>query len=57
MSAISRLTTDVLAKPAVQGEFDPVGLDVKYGITKSITADLTYNTSSVECRQTFTTGC
>ncbi len=48
----------MLVKPVGQGEFDPdIGLDVKYGITKSISADLTYNTSSVECRQTFTTGC
>ena len=43
--AISRLTTDMLARPAVRNDFDPdVGLDVKYGITKSLTADFTYNT-------------
>jgi hypothetical protein len=44
-SAISRLTTDLVASPALRNEFDPdVGLDVKYGVTKSLTADFTYNT-------------
>ena len=44
-SAISRLTTDLLASPVQRNEFDPdVGLDVKYGVTKSLTADFTYNT-------------
>ncbi|HXG86705.1 MAG TPA: DUF5916 domain-containing protein [Vicinamibacterales bacterium] len=43
--AISRLTTDNVARPAVRNDFDPdVGLDVKYGLTKSLTADLTINT-------------
>jgi hypothetical protein len=43
--AISRLTTDMVARPVVKNDFDPdVGLDVKYGITKSMTADFTYNT-------------
>ena len=44
-SAISRLTTDLLASPVQRNEFTPdVGLDVKYGVTKSLTADFTYNT-------------
>jgi hypothetical protein len=44
-SAISRLTTDLVASPVQRNEFDPdVGLDVKYGVTKSLTADFTYNT-------------
>ena len=44
-SAISRVTTDLVASPVQRNEFDPdVGLDVKYGVTKSLTADFTYNT-------------
>ena len=44
-SAISRVTTDLLANPAVRNEVKPdVGVDVKYGVTKSLTADFTYNT-------------
>ena len=43
--AISRLTTDLVATPAQHNDFDPdVGLDVKYGVTKGLTADFTYNT-------------
>jgi hypothetical protein len=43
--AISRLTTDRVAKPAVTNDLDPdAGVDIKYGITKSLTADFTYNT-------------
>ncbi|MSO55367.1 MAG: hypothetical protein EXQ55_00330 [Acidobacteria bacterium] len=43
--AISRLTTDLLRTPEVRNDSDPdVGLDVKVGITKGLTADLTYNT-------------
>ena len=43
--AISRLTTDMLATPTVHNKIDPnAGLDVKYGITKSLTSDFTYNT-------------
>ena len=42
---IGRSTTDKVARPArtndVDGDF---GVDMKYGITKSVTADLTYNT-------------
>ena len=43
--AIADLTTDTAATPLLAN--DPsgdVGLDVKYGITRSLTADLTYNT-------------
>jgi hypothetical protein len=43
--AIARQTTDMLARPVVTNDFNPdVGLDVKYGITKSLTTDFTYNT-------------
>jgi hypothetical protein len=42
---ISRVTTDLLTTPAVRNDFKPdAGLDVKYGVTKSLTADFTYNT-------------
>ena len=44
-SAISRLTTDRVATPPVSNDTTAdVALDVKYGITKSLTADVTYNT-------------
>ena len=44
-SAIARLTTARLATPPVSNNTTAeVALDVKYGITKSLTADLTYNT-------------
>jgi hypothetical protein len=44
-SSINRLATDNTASPRVpnRGTSD-VSVDAKYGITKSITADLTYNT-------------
>ena len=43
--AASRLTTDRLVTPAVQNDWgQDVGVDVKYGLTKSLTADFTYNT-------------
>ena len=42
---ISPVSTDLVATPAVRNDFAPkVGLDVKYGMTKSLTADFTYNT-------------
>jgi hypothetical protein len=42
---IARLTTDRLSRPAVRNDFDPdAGFDVKYGVTKSLTFDFTYNT-------------
>ena len=43
--AITPLTTDLVAVPAVRNKFKPdAGVDVKYGITKGLTADFTYNT-------------
>ena len=42
---ISRMTTDRLSRPAISNHVEPdAGLDVKYSVTKSLTADLTYNT-------------
>ncbi len=43
--AISGINTDLTADPAVSnaGHWD-AGLDVKYGITENLTADLTFNT-------------
>lgn len=41
----SNVTTDTTARPAIRN--DPggdVGVDVKYGVTQSLTADFTYNT-------------
>jgi hypothetical protein len=43
--ATTSLTTDRNARPAVSNEVRPaVGLDVKYGVTQSLTADVTVNT-------------
>ena len=43
--AISRLSTDRVAMPAVSNDLtNEVGVDVKYGITANLTADLSYNT-------------
>jgi hypothetical protein len=43
--ALSRVTTDRLSVPVLEREFDPdYGFDVKYGLTKSMTADFSYNT-------------
>ena len=42
---ISPINTDLATTPAIRNDFAPdAGLDVKYGITKSITADFTYRT-------------
>jgi hypothetical protein len=42
---ISRVSTDRLAAPAITNDVTgDLGLDVKYGITANLTADLTYNT-------------
>ena len=42
---ITGLTTDVSASPPTRNAGDgDVGLDIKYGITQNLTADLTYNT-------------
>ena len=44
-ATINRLTTDRLAVPSTTNHVDAdVALDAKYGLTKSLTADLTYNT-------------
>ena len=41
----SALNTDLTTSPSVRNDFSPdAGIDVKYGITKSLTADFTYNT-------------
>ena len=44
--AISRLTTDLsgVARQCATNSTPDVGIDVKYGVTKSLTADFTYNT-------------
>jgi hypothetical protein len=43
--AIAGVTTDVVSRPALNNDFDPdAGFDVKYGVTKSLTFDFTYNT-------------
>ena len=43
--AISGLETDLTADPAISNDgYADVGLDVKYGITENLTADLTLNT-------------
>ena len=43
--ATADLTTDRVARPAIDNDPDAdVGLDVKYGVTQSLTADFTYNT-------------
>ena len=42
---IGGVTTDVNADPPLENDGDgDIGLDVKYGITQNLTADLTYNT-------------
>ena len=42
---ISNLKTDRLSRPPLEREFDPdVGFDVKYGVTKGLSADFSYNT-------------
>ena len=42
---IAGLTTDLAASPPTMNDGDgDVGVDVKYGITQNLTADLTYNT-------------
>ena len=43
--AISNLTSDLAARPRISNDLSgDVGVDVKYGITQNVTADLTYNT-------------
>jgi uncharacterized protein DUF5916 len=44
-STINRMTTDNLATPRISNDIDTdIAVDAKYGITKSLTTDLTYNT-------------
>lgn len=44
-ATINRLTTDNLAVPSLHNDLkSDISIDAKYGITKSLTADLTYNT-------------
>ncbi|MCC7417373.1 MAG: carbohydrate binding family 9 domain-containing protein [Acidobacteria bacterium] len=43
--AISSLMTDATAEPAIRNDPDGnAGVDVKYGVTRGLTADFTYNT-------------
>jgi hypothetical protein len=43
--AIARSVTDRLSRPPTENDFDPdAGGDVKYALTKSLTADFTYRT-------------
>lgn len=50
--AISRTTSDLAARPQVRNDTSPdAGFDVKYGITKSLTADLTYNTDFAQVEE------
>jgi hypothetical protein len=43
--AISRLTSDLRADPAISNDADAdYGFDVKYGVTQNLTADFTYKT-------------
>ena len=43
--AIAKVITDKLARPPKSNHFEPdAGVDVKYGLTKSLVADFTYNT-------------
>ena len=43
--AISNLSSDLTAAPPIRNDLGAeVGVDVKYGVTQSLTADLTYNT-------------
>ncbi len=43
--AMSRVTTDLLSRPVLHHDVEPdAGIDLKYGITKSLTADFSYNT-------------
>jgi len=50
--AISRLTTDTVSTPKVTNQLEQdAGLDVKYGITKGLTADFTYNTDFAQVEE------
>ena len=46
---ISRVTTDLVTTPNLRNEVEPTGgIDVKYGVTRSLTANLSYNTDFAE---------
>src|SRR5438093_2251520 len=50
--AISRLTTDTISTPKVSNQLEKdAGLDVKYGITKGVTTDFTYNTDFAQVEE------
>jgi hypothetical protein len=50
--AISRLSTDLVTTPRMNNQFErDAGLDVKYGLTKGLTADLTYNTDFAQVEE------
>ena len=50
--ATSSLTTDRTATPRVANDVDgDVGLDVKYGVTQSLTADVTVNTDFAQVEE------
>jgi Domain of unknown function (DUF5916)/Carbohydrate family 9 binding domain-like len=50
--AISRLSTDLVTTPRINNQFErDAGLDVKYGISKGLTADLTYNTDFAQVEE------
>ncbi len=50
--AISRRSTDLVSRPTVNGKVEPdAGVDVKYGITKSMTADVTINTDFAQVEE------
>ncbi len=43
--AVSGLTTDVAARPQITNDISKdIGLDLRYGLTQNISADVTYNT-------------
>ena len=49
---ISGVTTNLQAKPAVSNDLTgDAGLDVKYGLTKGLTADVTYNTDFAQVEE------
>ena len=51
--AISAMTTNRLASPTVSNDLTgDAGFDVKYGLTKGLTADFTYNTDFAQVEET-----
>ncbi|MGE0444112.1 MAG: DUF5916 domain-containing protein [Vicinamibacterales bacterium] len=50
--AIGGLTTDRLASPALSNDLDrDAGVDIKYGLTRGLTADLTINTDFAQVEE------